>query len=81
MGCSSSFAKLRSILAGLGERDLPDFPDFPDPEDVDDRNPLFLGGEGRGDGLTSFVGGATTALSSKTCNRTCSRMISESYGK
>ena len=80
MGCSSSFAKLRSILAGLGERDL-DLPDFPDPEEVDERNPFFLGGEGRGDGLTSVGGGATMAFSLKTCNRTCSRMISESYGK
>ena len=78
MGCSSSFAKLRSILAGLGERDLPD---FPDPDEVDERNPFFLRGEGRGDGLTSVGGGATMAFSSKTCNRTCSRMISESYGK
>ena len=78
MGCSSSFAKLRPILAGLGDRDLPD---FPEPEDVDERNPFFLGGEGRGEGLTSLVGGAPTTFSSKTCIRISSRMMSESYGK
>ena len=59
MGRSSSFAKFRSILAGLGDRDLPD---FPEPEDVDERNPFFLGGEGRGDGLISLVVGAATTL-------------------